>query len=269
MSIWVVSGDARSRYAAQYLQDNGLSVQTFGVPQMTDSPLPKNFQQVVLPFPSFTGALLRGHSALPIEEIIDRLQPNTQIFGGLFGQWKEQFAGATVYDLYGTEPLTTSNAVPTAEGAICLAIEHSTITINASNCLVIGFGRCGKALAQRLNALHANVTVTARNQADLALAQIMGLRTDKSGIWRYGLQQYDFIFNTVPAPIISEEDAAKISPDCLVIELATAPGAFPKNAQPYLHYHYAPGLPGKFSPKTAGVLYAQSILKILESEDFS
>lgn len=268
MSIWILGGDARSRYAAEYFQKIGFAVQTFGVPQTTDSPLPTKFQTVVLPFPSFAGALLRGKSAIPIEDVIERLQNSSRVFGGLTGSYKDRFTqiGARVHDLYGTEPLTTHNAVPTAEGAICLAIEHSPITLSGSKCLICGFGRCGKVLAQRLHALGADVTVAARKQADLALAHAMGLRTDEIGQWRCGLNSYDFIFNTVPAPIFAAERG--ISADCVFIELASAPGALSEDAKQNLHYHFAPGLPGEFAPKTAGILYAQSILKILESEDF-
>ena len=268
MSIWFLGGDARSRYAAEYFQKNGFAVQTYGVPQTADSPLPTKFQVAVLPFPSFAGALLRGKSAIPVEEIIERLQNNTRVFGAVMGNYQERFtqSGAQVYDLYGTEPLTTYNAVPTAEGAICLAIEHSPITLSGSRCLVCGFGRCGKVLAQRLKALGADVRVAARRESELALAKVMQLHTDRIGQWQYGLNSYDFIFNTVPAPLFTTEHS--ISPDCVFIELASAPGAVSEDAKRNLHYHFAPGLPGKFAPKTAGILYAQSILKIFESEDF-
>ena len=256
MSIWILGGDARSRFAAEFLLSNGYDVKTFGVPQMADSPMIQKFSAVILPFPSFSGALLRGQSAIPIEEVIDRLQENTKIFGGMLQSQEERFTqcGAKVYDLYDSEPLSTDNAVPTAEGAICLAIEHSDITLDGAKCLVCGFGRCGKALAHRLQALNAKVTVAAREDAE-------GFKTEEIGVCK----GYDFIFNTIPAPIFRDSEGMK---DCVFIELASAPGAFWGAAKKPLHYHNAPGLPGKFAPKTAGILYAKSILEILESEGF-
>ena len=259
MSIWILGGDARSRFAAEFLLSNGYDVKTFGVPQMADSPMIQKFSTVILPFPSFSGALLRGQSAIPIEEVIDRLQENSIIFGGMLQSQEKRFTqcGAKVFDLHGTEPLSTENAVPTAEGAICLAIENSPITLDGAKCLVCGFGRCGKALAQRLQALNAKVTVASREDA-------AGFATDEIGVCS---DRYDFIFNTIPAPIFSS--AERMSDDCVFIELASAPGAFFDGAKKPLHYHNAPGLPGKFAPKTAGILYAKSILKILESECFA
>ncbi len=268
MTLWVLGGDARSRFTAEFFRKNGFAVETHGVPQLTDSPLPQKLQYAILPFPSFAGALLRGQSALPAEEILARSDSQTTVFGGQFSSWREPFLsrGAKVCDLYGSEPLTTSNAIPTAEGAICLAIEHSPITLHGSNCLVVGYGRCGKILAHKLHALGANVTVGARRDADFAFAEAMGLQTDKSGIWQHGLHAYDFIFNTVPTSVFSPEQLSTLSADCVIIELASKPGGIPETEQRNLHYHFAPGLPGKFSAKTAGILYARSILSIIESE---
>ena len=259
MSIWILGGDARSRFAAEFMRLNGYDVKTYGVPFMVDSPMPQKFSEVILPFPSFSGALLKGQSAIPIEEVIDRLQENTKIFGGMLQSQEKRFAqcGAKIFDLYDSEPLSTDNAVPTAEGAICLAIEHSDITLDGARCLVCGFGRCGKALAQRLKALNAKVTVASREDAT-------GFATEDIGTCSVA---YDFIFNTIPTPIFSGTES--IGDNCVFIELASAPGAFFEGAKKPLHFHDAPGLPGKFAPKTAGILYAKSILKILESEGFA
>ena len=187
--------------------------------------------------------------------------------GGLFGERRSalEAVGAAVHDLYGTEPLTTANAVPTAEGAVALALEHSPVTLHGSRCLVIGFGRVGKVLAEKLRALNAEVTVAVRKDGDEALAEAMGLHTDRTGSYRHGLGQYDFLFNTVPAPTLSNAQLDLLAPDALLIELASKPGGFsPEHRANCLN---APGLPGKFAPKTAGTLYANSILRILESEE--
>lgn len=268
MSLWVLGGDARSRFAAQYLQEYGFSVQTNGVPERTDSTLPEVLCDVILPFPSFNGDFLRGKKGILIEDILLRTNERSRVFGGAFGAWAEVFLarGARLYDFYGAEPFTTLNAVPTAEGAICLAIENSHITLHDASCLVIGFGRCGKALAERLQALHSHVTVSARRSEDLALAESMGFSTDETAVWRYNLKQYDFIFNTVPVQVFSEAQLDAIRPECLIIELASMPGCIPESRQRFLNYRFAPALPGRFSPKTAGVLYAQSIIRVIEKE---
>lgn len=271
MDFWVLGGDARNGWAARHLAANGHTVRCFGVPEKPDTPLPFYIERLVLPFPSCQGALVRGHSAIPMEEVLQRVDADSTVYGGLLGAWREalEHHGARVRDLYGTEPLTTANAIPTAEGAIQLAMDRTPITLHGANALVIGFGRVGKILARKLHGLSACVTVTARKAADLALAEAMGLQTDLTGRYLHGLSQYDFIFNTVPVTVLTEEQLDQISPDCLLMELASLPGGF---SQDYcrargVNYLFAPGLPGRCAPKSAGAIYAQNILDDIRREE--
>ena len=271
MEFWILGGDERNRWAAEYLCGIGHEVHTFGVPGCSDEPMPLYMERTVLPFPSFQGALLRGVSAIPIEEILHRVDGDSTVFGGLIGTWAQAFdhRKARVFDLYGSEPLTTANAVPTAEGSICLATEHSPITLHGANCLVLGYGRVGKILAAKLQALSAHVTVALRKAPDQALAEALGLATDRISVYSRGLAQYDFVFNTVPAEVLTGEQLARLDKSCVLLELASAPGGFSRTQCEALGLTccHAPGLPGKYAPKTAGILYAQSILTLLQKED--
>ena len=269
-TIWVIGGDARSHWAAQALSASRFTVSTHDVPDEKSQILPDEIKIAVLPFPSFQGALIRGHSAVPMADLLNRLNCGSYVFGGLFGDWKGAITdrGAQAIDLYGSEPLSTANACLTAEGALQLAMENSPISLHGAKCLVIGYGRIGKCLAQKLCGLSADVTVAARKIADRSLAEAMGHLSDQTGIYLHGLQQYDFIWNTVPAEVLSSEQLEKISPNCLLLDLASRPGGFsPMRCQELgLHFCSAPGLPGRCSPKSAGILYAQSILSILNQE---
>ena len=271
MEFWILGGDERNRWAAEYLCGIGHEVHTFGVPGCSDEPMPLYMERTVLPFPSFQGALLRGVSAIPIEEILHRVDGDSTVFGGLIGTWAQAFdhRKARVFDLYGSEPLTTANAVPTAEGAICLATEHSPITLHGASCLVLGYGRVGKILAAKLQALSAHVTVALRKAPDQALAEALGLVTDRICVYSRGLEQYEFVFNTVPAEVLTGEQLARLDKSCVLLELASAPGGFSRTQCEALGLTccHAPGLPGKYAPKTAGILYAQSILTLLQKED--
>ena len=269
--FWLLGGDDRSRYSAEHLENHGFEVKTYGIPHKRDWQLPKIFRQVILPFPSFQGSLLRGHSAVPVEELLCRIGEGTKVFGGLLAPWQAEIEkqGGKVCDLYGSEPLTTRNAALTVEGAVCLAVSESTQALLGAICLVIGYGRIGKLLAQRLNSFAAKVTVAARKEADLAAAEALGLRTDRTGQYFCGLGQYDFIFNTVPASVLSAEQLQTLSSHCLLMDLASAPGGFSTLdcAQLGLKSVNAAALPGRFSPQSAGALYAQSILDLTLREE--
>ncbi len=269
--LWLVGGDARCFWAAQQLRRSGYEVLTFGVPELPDAPLPERFPILVLPFPSFSGERIRGAAAIPAEAVLSRCGGGTRVFGGQLGIFRTALEqrGAQVVDLYDTEPLTTANAVPTAEGALALAIGHSPITLHGASCLVVGYGRIGKLLAQRLRALGALVTVSARKSADRALAEGFGLLSDVTGVWLHGLSQYDFVFNTVPSMTLGETQLRQLPPHCLLLELASPPYGIDRAACERLGLNHVPaaGLPGKFAPKTAGSLYAQSILALLQREE--
>jgi dipicolinate synthase subunit A len=62
------------------------------------------------------------------------------------------------------------NSIPTAEGALQIAMEETSITIHGSRTCVIGFGRIGVTMARVLKALGSEVTVVARNSGQLARA---------------------------------------------------------------------------------------------------
>ncbi len=67
------------------------------------------------------------------------------------------------------------NAIPSAEGAIQIAMEQLPITIHGSKSFVLGFGRLGKTLARMLAGIGAITTVAARKSADLARIYETGL----------------------------------------------------------------------------------------------
>lgn len=269
MKAWMIGGDARSTWAARALQASGWEVATLDVPQRADTAPSAETEAVIFPFPSFDGDRIRGERRLSAAELAERLPPAAQIFGGRFGALRELFSarGHTVHDLYGAEPLTTANAVPTAEGAIALAMDAAPITLHGARCLVIGFGRIGKALAPRLHALSAAVTVSVRRPADEGLVEALGLRSERTGRYLHGLSQYDFVFNTVPSPILDRTQLGQLSADCTLIDLSSPPyGIAPELCRALgRKCIYASGLPGKCAPKTAGILYARQI--ITESEE--
>lgn len=270
-AITLVGGDGRSAWTAEYLRQRGFSVACCGVPGAPEQSLPKKIRTLILPFPAFQGELIRGQSAIPVRELLPSLQEGSRVYGGLLDAWAAEFGarGAHCCELYGSEPLTTANAALTAEGAISLAMENLPIALEGAKCLIIGFGRIGKLLAKKLSALGAQVAVSARSAADRAMAEAWGCSSQETGIYRRGLGQYDLIFNTVPREILSLAQLEQLSPQCLLVELASAPGGFSmehcKNLG--LNALAAPGLPGKYAPKTAGILYARSILEFPEGKD--
>ena len=159
----------------------------------------------------------------------------------------------------------TANALPTAEGAIQIAMEELPITLHDARVLVIGFGRLGQALAPRRRALGARVWVAARRYAQRAAAESMGLGSE--GIHRLPdwLCGYDLVLNTVPAPVLGARELNALKERALVIDLASKPGGvdFSAAAELGVKAIWALSLPGKVAPVTAGLAIKSTIYNIL------
>lgn len=164
------------------------------------------------------------------------------------------------------DELAYLNAVPTAEGALQMAMEHSKITLYKSNCAVLGFGRCAKALALRLGALGSNVSIVARDFSSLYEAELYGYKQINIKDFVSRAVDFDFIFNTIPAPVLTEDSIKNLNKETLLFDLASKPGgidflAAKKYSIQFLHVL---GLPGKVAPVSVGkILFQVYLPKIL------
>ena len=72
----------------------------------------------------------------------------------------------------------------------------------------------------------------------------------------------DFVINTAPAQLLTEECFGRMHPGAVYMELASKPAAPEKlwAEKAGVKHVMASGLPGKFSAKTAGEAVAQAII---------
>lgn len=279
MNIWVVGGDQRQAALAGLLAEDGHTVHTFALDRAEGLTCETSLEEadradcVVLPLPAMGE---RGHLNAPLSEeeysltwVLDFLQPGQLVCAGMVN--RELAAAAEqrrlrLEDYFAREELAVANAVPTAEGAIQIALEELPITLHGARALVIGYGRLGKALAQRLDGLGARVTVAARSWEALAWAQTRGLATEHTGQLTPWLCSYDLVVNTAPARLLGREQLAALRPGALVIDLASKPGGvdFEAAAQLGVKAVWALSLPGKVAPVSAGGYMKTAIYHIMD-----
>ncbi len=175
------------------------------------------------------------------------------------------FEGSNCIDLNEQDAFAISNAVPTAEGAIALAVNNTPFTIWKSKCLVVGNGRTGRILAERLNSMKAYVTVSARKLSDFAYIEALGMDFTHTGNLVNTANEYDIIFNTVNAPVITADVINALKKNCLIIELASKPGGIDITAAENagIKIITAPGVPGKTAPETAAKILANIIKNLI------
>ncbi|NBI69002.1 dipicolinate synthase subunit DpsA [Pseudoflavonifractor sp. 60] len=280
LNIWVVGGDLRQARLAQLLAEDGHSVHTFalGEPDGPDVIAEAELLRldkadcVVLPLTisNEKGLLNAPLSAeeCPLTSVLDRVSSRQFLCGGRVDRETEELArarGLTIHDYFAREELAIANAVPTAEGAVQLAMEHLPITIHGAKVLVIGFGRVGRLTAQRFQALGARVSVAARKYDQLAWAQAMGFGGEHLSHLRGWLCSYDLVVNTVPNRILGREELEDVKPDCLILDLASKPGGVDLAAAGELGLTvvWALALPGKVAPVTAGAAIKDTIYNML------
>lgn len=276
----VLGGDTRQLFAAKSLLEDGYEVHVYGFDKYTErvfGQICDNLESamtgadyILLPLPySRDGALLNApycSEAIELEQIYEKLMPWMMLFGGKISPEILHGRDIRAFDYYCRPQLQILNAVPTAEGAIQIAMEESAVTIGGSQCLIVGCGRIGKILAQLLRGLNAEVTVTARKSEDLAWIEASGLSACHTGAITDIIGKYDFVFNTVPARIIGRTELDSVKDDCLLIDLASAPGGIDMQyaRERGVQTIWSLSLPGKVAPATAGRIIKQTVVDIIQ-----
>ncbi len=288
LNIWILGGDKRQVILGQLLSEDGHTVHFYGVEQYPHIPNDCKLEStldgigkadcVFLPLPvsKDSETLFAPLSSLSISlvSLFQQLSPSQLLFGARATAPVIQYL--TQYQLnlldYSTrEEFSIANAIPTAEGAIQLMMEQLPITIHHSNILILGFGRIGRILADRLSALGAKVTVAARRYDSLTWATVWGYDTEMSTHLSRWLCRYDCVVNTIPAPILTHQELEGMKEGCLVVDLASLPGGVDHSAASKLGIHtiHALSLPGKVAPTTAGKIVRDTVYHMLEELELS
>lgn len=205
--------------------------------------------------------------SLLIEDVLALAKKTTAIYGGkISSDIKHLFENKNLWylDYLEKEELAVSNAVPTAEGAIQIAMEELQTTIFGTNCLVVGLGRISKVLIPRLVALGANITASARKYSDLSWIEVLGCKAVHTRNIKDEMQDKQLIINTVPATVLNEEELSRADEHTLLIDLASKPGGidFSTANKLGLKTIWALSLPGKVAPVTAGKIIFDTINNI-------
>ncbi len=185
---------------------------------------------------------------------------------------KPVFAGAVeggknVSNYTDDETFNLYNAYLTAQGALCEATLSSDTALLHSKVLILGYGRISKALLRLLLPLTANISIVARNEVQRTTALLNGAKVyDFCDDIDYS--SFDFIFNTIPHPVLCKKELEKINRNAAVIELASFPGGVDNHYAKILGVNLviSRGLPGKYFPKTSGELVAKTVIKMLKGE---
>lgn len=249
MKVLIVGGDRRMIFVYKYLKEKGYAVDTFGLSENDKGDI-KTADMIILPVPVTRDKVNINcpltNKRIPLD-ILKDARREANIFGG--GQLNLD----NYTDYLSKDEYAIKNAVLTAEGAISYAIDNTEFSLWESKILVVGYGRLGKVLLDRIKGFSTHLTVSARNERDFATLDMLGINHIKTeDIGRLN-KQFDIIFNTVDIKL-----------DCkgktLFIDLSSSGGV--TDVRGGLEYIKLPGVPGKTAPQTAGKIIAETVISL-------
>lgn len=286
----IFGGDGRNVYLAEELRGMGYRVITFCLANSQQNrpgmPIPEHFASAAtlgeltreariligpLPFSKHVAGIdhkknpsKEENTKLTEEEILGSLQKGQILYAGGIPRAFEEKAkekGAACRDFLKEKLYLEANAWMTAEGCLAEVIAAWPGMIKNANILVTGYGSCGSAIAELFLKAGATVTVCVRSIVSGWKAYEKGCKV----CYYEGLEEriatQDIMINTVPAKVLGETQIKRIRPEALLVEIASAPGGFCKEAveKSGRTVMDCPGLPGKYSPAGAAKVMAEII----------
>ncbi len=215
---------------------------------------------LILPIP-----VSKGIEKDDLNEILNRNVKNgTIVMGGCFLEEQKKILserGIRYLDFMDDEVVTEENAVATAEGAIAELVRNCPYNIEGSKIIVTGYGCCGKAIAKKLGALGARVTVLARRSEARKQAKQDGFYAVDFAFGPEEAMGAVMLVNTVPAPVVTRLMIRELPRDAYILDIASNPGGtdFDCARESGISADLVLGIPGRFSPKASAYILARAM----------
>lgn len=274
-NIAIIGGDTRQKFLYYELRNQGYNIYPFYIEDVNDThsiserlPL---CNLILFPIP-FSKDKINLYSKISTQINIDYLltliNPCSVICGGCFNNdfiSKCNNLNIVTKDLMDIPSFELYNSIATAEGTVAEAICTSPINIHKSHSLVLGYGKCGMALAARLKALNAITYVAARNPVQLSMAYEQGHTPIPLNELTRHINKFDFIFNTIPSLILNRSILSNANTEATIIDIASNPGGTDFEACKHfgITARLCLSLPGKYSPKASAQIISRCIVSML------
>lgn len=289
--VLILGGDLRQYYMAKFLIQENFAISYFGnlfekneanihkiqsVEKLKEDLTQKKYAAAILPMPVGEPFIKGTDGSVACEELSEWLkaQKNMVVFGGRLEKnfvEKVQKGGNCVSDFLQEESVAIFNAGLTAENAVIEAILLSDNCVRNEKTLIVGYGRCGRMLADLLHGMKANVTVAEPDKEKSALAISYGYKVELLK----DLSPYQFVFQTAPVENVLSD---KLLSTCLKNERSMETTVLDiTSIDNSVNYEYARkhnilvrkcnALPGKYTARSAGKLLAEFITESLKKNE--
>ncbi len=215
--------------------------------------------------------IFSNESVILTKDILTKTPSHCVIYSGISNPYLNSItnmADRKLVQLFERDDVAIYNSIPTVEGTIMMAIQHTDFTIHGSQVMVLGLGRTGMSVARTFQALGAKVKVGARKSEHIARITEMGMKPFYLEQLEEEIKDVDICINTIPVKIVTAKIIAGMPPQTLIIDLASKPGGtdFKYAEKRGIKALLAPGLPGIVAPKTAGRILSNVLSQLLYDE---
>ncbi|MGE6753062.1 dipicolinic acid synthetase subunit A [Rossellomorea sp. NPDC071047] len=287
MQIAVLGGDARQLEIIRKLTELDAKISLVGFEQLdhaftgaTKEKLDEVdfsiIDAIILPVPGTNlqgeiDTIFSNEKIVLTEEVVSQTPEHCTIYSGISNKYLDEIMSSTnrkLVQLFERDDVAIYNSIPTVEGTIMMAIQHTDFTIHGSTIVILGLGRVGMSVARTFHHLGGKVKVGARKSEHLARVTEMGLEPFHLDNLEKEVENCDICINTIPVHIVKAAVIAKMPAHTLIIDLASKPGGtdFRYAEKRGIKALLAPGLPGIVAPKTAGQILANVLCQLLEED---
>ena len=172
-------------------------------------------------------------------------------------------------NLWEDEILLQENAYLTAEGAVAAMLARMKGSLRDVRCLVVGYGRIGRALTEILINLEAKPVVATGSKAKLEKIRESG--GDGVMLANIGdaVADVEAVFSTPPSMVFGKTLLERMKPETLIVDLASPPYGVDLDAAHGLGLKAwrEPGLPGRYCPLSAARVLFNAIVRWEENEN--
>jgi dipicolinate synthase subunit A len=287
IQIAVIGGDARQLEIIRKLTDLDAKLSLIGFEQLDhaftgavkekiDEVEFSNKDVIILPVPG-TGpdgqieTIFSNEKVYLRKEMLNETPPHCTVYSGISNSYLDgvtKQANRRLVQLFERDDVAIYNSIPTVEGTIMMAIQHTDTTIHGSTIAVLGLGRVGMSVARTFQALGAKVKVGARKSEHIARITEMGLTPFHLTDLENEVKDVDICINTIPYLIVTASVISRMPVHTLIIDLASKPGGtdFRYAEKRGVKALLAPGLPGIVAPKTAGKILANVLSQLIKED---
>ena len=268
--IAVIGGDKRIAYMIPFFMEKGYRVIGYKVYRNKNMEIKADgyadsLKQAVESASIIVGGIpIEKKGIVNLRELSRHIRKHHRVFGGVIPEaFRQECSERSIecYDFMKDESIAIFNAVATAEGAILEALSHKQTNIHYSRTLVLGYGRCGKVLCDKLKGLSARVTVCGNSAPELALAQALGIEVLPFKDLGEKIGEFEYIYNTIPAVVLEEGILEKVDDDALIIDIASGRGGLDhKAAEGKVKALHCLGLPGKYAGKVSAKKLSEYVM---------